>query len=147
MLYVDTSALVRAYMADENGHDTLVELLRTGRETVATSSLAVVEAASAFRLAVRTGRLTEREGRSLLDTLEHDLGPEGVIGVFTFDVERALARARLLLLHHPLRTLDALHLAIAEHEGQRLAAGEPLVFVTRDQGQRDAAQALGFPLA
>lgn len=147
MLYVDTSALVRAYLADEVEHDALVQLLRTGRETVATSSLTVVEAASVFRLAVRTGRLTEREGWSLLGTLDHDLGPDGVIGVFTFDIERALARARLLLLRHPLRTLDALHLAIAEHEGQQLAAGEPLVFVTRDQGQRDAAKALGFPLA
>lgn len=147
MLYVDTSALVRAYMADEAGHDGLVELLRTGHEMVATSSLTAVEAASAFRLAVRAGRLTEQEGRWLLDTLDHDLGPDGVIGVFTFDVERALARARLLLLRHPLRTLDALHLAIAEHEGHQLAAGEPLVFVTRDQGQRDAAEALGFPLA
>ncbi|MGH8887540.1 MAG: type II toxin-antitoxin system VapC family toxin, partial [Egibacteraceae bacterium] len=68
MLYVDTSALVRAYFADEVEHDALVQLLRTGRETVATSSLTVVEAASAFRLAVRTGRLTEREGRSLLRT-------------------------------------------------------------------------------
>jgi uncharacterized protein len=146
MLYVDTSALVRAYMADEAEHDVLVELLRAGREMVATSSLTVVEAASAFALAVRMGRLTEREGRRLLDTLDHDLGPDGVIGVFTFDVERALARARLLLLRHPLRTLDALQLAIAEHEGQQLAAGEALVFVTRDQGQRDAAKALGFPL-
>ncbi|MGH8886573.1 MAG: hypothetical protein ACRDYX_15630 [Egibacteraceae bacterium] len=63
--------------------------------------------------------------------------------MFTFDIERALGRTRLLLLRHALRTLDALHLAIAEHEGQRLASGEPLVFVTRDQGQQDTAKALG----
>ncbi|MGH8896442.1 MAG: hypothetical protein ACRDZ4_05310 [Egibacteraceae bacterium] len=55
MFSVDTSALVRAYFADEVEHDAPVQLLRTGRETVATSSLTVVEAASAFRLAVRTG--------------------------------------------------------------------------------------------
>ncbi|MGH8896441.1 MAG: hypothetical protein ACRDZ4_05305 [Egibacteraceae bacterium] len=70
-----------------------------------------------------------------------------MIGVFTFDIERALTRARLLLLRHALRTLDALHLAMTEHEGQRLVSGEPLVFVTRDQGQQDAAKALGFLLA
>jgi hypothetical protein len=100
---------------------------------VATSSLTVVEAASAFTLAVRMGRLTEREGRRLLDTLNHDLGPDGVIGC-----SRSMSSARWLApgscsLRHPLRTLGALQLAIAEHEGQQLAAGEALVFAMRDQ--------------
>jgi hypothetical protein len=55
-----------------------------------------------------------------------------------------LAGAHTLVLEHPLRTLDAIHLAVALGDASELAAGEPVIFVTRDQVQAEAARALGL---
>ena len=55
-----------------------------------------------------------------------------------------ILRANQLLQSHPLRALDALHLAAALEDGLAIAADEERVFVTRDRQQADAAVALGF---
>ena len=43
-----------------------------------------------------------------------------------------------------MRTLDAIHIAVAMHSTAELTAGEPVTFVTRDQRQAEAAEANGF---
>jgi hypothetical protein len=52
--------------------------------------------------------------------------------------------AHRLVLDHRLRTLDALHLAVAIEECPVLAHGDDVSFVTRDEEQATAARALGF---
>ena len=52
--------------------------------------------------------------------------------------------ARALVAQHPLRSLDAVHLAVARTTAAELAAGEPVVLVTRDHRQAAAAEALGM---
>lgn len=51
------------------------------------------------------------------------------------------------MLDHPVRTLGALHLSVATTTATELAAGDPVVLVTRDGRQADAARALGLPVA
>jgi len=48
---------------------------------------------------------------------------------------------------HTVRTLDAIHLAVALTDATALAAGEPVVLVTRDQQQAAAARAVGLPVS
>jgi hypothetical protein len=52
--------------------------------------------------------------------------------------------ARKLVLDHPLRTLDAIHLATALIEATAFAGGDEVAMVTRDQRQATAAKACGL---
>jgi predicted nucleic acid-binding protein len=139
--FLDTSTFVRAYMPDEDGHDEALAILISGRRFVA-SELLRVEAARAVRSAERAGRVSSDDAMELLTLMEADIAEYELID---FDGPATLSRARELVLDHPIRTLDALHLAVADHEGRRLVEpDEELVFVSHDERQRDVARALGL---
>lgn len=140
--YADTSALIRCYLVDEDDHERLRGLLLEGREPVVTSEITRVELASALGAAVRAGRL--RRPDLLLARLDADCGPGGPIALLALDTGTVLPCARQLVLDHPVRTLDAIHLAVAATTATELAAGEPLEFVTCDLKQAQTADALGF---
>ncbi len=142
LLYADPSALVRAYFADEPDHASLRSLLLEGAEPVVTSELARVELASAVRAASRAGRL--RKWRGLLARIDADCGEEGPLTLLALRPAVVLEPAYRLVLEHRLRTLDAVHLAVALAECPALADGEEVVFVTRDEEQAAAAAAVGL---
>jgi len=129
-------------MSDEPDHNELRRQLLEGVEPVVTSELAYVELTAAIAAAGRAGRL--RRPTLFLHRFEADCSDEGPIALLRLEPERVLDRARGLLVEHPLRTLDAIHLAVALLTAMELAAGEPLVFVTRDADQASAATALGL---
>jgi len=52
-----------------------------------------------------------------------------------------------LLMEHDLRTLDALHLAVAATSATALAGADSLVLITRDDRQAAAARAMGLETA
>lgn len=145
LLYADTSALVRAYFADEPDHALLRRRLLEGADPVVTSDLTRVELASAVYAAARSGRL--RRPQIVLDRFDADCADEGPLALLRLDPEPVLGRAHRLVREHPLRTLDAIHLAVALGDAMELAAGEPVVFVTRDSVQAEAARALGLGTA
>ncbi|MEV5299567.1 type II toxin-antitoxin system VapC family toxin [Amycolatopsis methanolica] len=141
-LYADTSAVVGAFLADEPGHADLRELLLSGRHRVLTSELTRVEFASAMTAAKRTGRIPD--GRQFLNQFDED-ARTGLLGVIPLVASRILPAARRLVMdNHPLRTLDAIHLAVALNDTAALTDGEPIVMVTRDQRQADVAKAHGL---
>lgn len=140
--YVDTSALVRCYFADEPDHDELRGLLLDGTEPVVTSELTRLELASAAYAAHRAGRLAEPA--ELLAVVDADCGEDGPIALLRLQPEVVFELAAALLMQHPLRSLDALHLAVARSTAADLAAGEPVVLVSRDHRQAAAAAALGM---
>lgn len=142
LLYADTSAIVRAYFADEQEHSALRAMLLEGRHPVVTSEVARLELASAVRAASRMGRLTAWEG--LLARIEEDCSGEGPITLLALRPTVVLDTARHLLLEHRLRTLDALHLAVAVRECPGLADDGRVLFVTRDARQGAAAAAIGL---
>jgi uncharacterized protein len=142
ILYADTSALVRAYFADEPDHDLLRELLIEGDEPVVASELARIEFAGAVAAAFRSGRTSQ--ARKVLDRFDGDCGEDGVITLLRLDPDSAFPLAYDLVGKHLLRTLDAIHVAVALTDVATLAAGEPISFVTRDQRQAAAAKAAGL---
>ena len=141
----DTSALVRAFFADETDHDDLRRRLLEAEEPVVTSELARVELASAIRAAAETARIGRIDG--LLARIDADSQAAGPIALLRLRPEVVLPRAYDLVLEHRLRTLDALHLAVALEECPALAGEDEVVFVTRDRRQRAAAVAEGFSVA
>lgn len=141
ILYADTSALARVYLADEPDSDDLRELLLESGEAVLTSELARVELARAVRGAERAGRI--EDASALLAEAEADLAES--IALVDLDPLRVLPNAHNLVLSHPLGTLEAIHIAVALDESRR--STDPIVFVTRDRDQAAAASAVGLALA
>ncbi|MGH7762556.1 MAG: type II toxin-antitoxin system VapC family toxin [Candidatus Dormibacteraceae bacterium] len=145
VLYADTSALVRAYFADEPEHAELRARLLEGDEPVVSSELTRVEFASAVSVAARAGRL--RNSKLFLDRFDADCGDDGPIALLRLDLESVLPLAYRLVTEHDLRTLDALHLAVASTSATELAGGEAVVLVTRDDRQTAAATGMGIETA
>jgi predicted nucleic acid-binding protein len=143
--YADTSALVAAYLSQEPDHAELRALLLDGDLPVVTSELTRIEFASAVAAAGRAGRL--RRPRLLLERFDADCRDGGPLTLLALATAVALPLARQLVREHPVRTLDAIHLAVALTDGRELAADDPVVLVTRDKVQAAAADSLGLVLA
>ncbi|HET7044679.1 MAG TPA: PIN domain-containing protein [Gaiellaceae bacterium] len=143
MIYADTSAIVRSYFVDEAEHEELRALLLSG-DRVVSSELARVELASAAAAALRAGRL--RRSDRLLSRFDAEWRNDGLLTLLDLDPALVLPHAYRLVLQHRLRTLDAIHLAVALDAARALAVDE-LVFVSRDVDQAAAASALGLAVA
>jgi predicted nucleic acid-binding protein len=142
VLYADTSALVGAYVADEPDHETLRALLLEGSSPVVSSELARLEFASATLAAVRAGRLDDHQ--RLLARFDADSNPSGPLTLLQLVPRTALDGARRLIVEHPLRALDAIHVSVALEHRSTLGPDEELAFITRDRAQAEAARAEGL---
>jgi predicted nucleic acid-binding protein len=81
----------------------------------------------------------------LLYRFDQDSAPGNRFGLIPLAPHRTFPAARRLVTeNHPLRTLDAIHLAVALNEAAALTGGGPVTMVTRDQRQADAAKANGL---
>ncbi|NIH78704.1 type II toxin-antitoxin system VapC family toxin [Amycolatopsis viridis] len=143
IFYADTSAVVRAFLPDEPEHEQMVELLLDNEDLVLTSELTRVEFASAMATARNNGRIRDASGA--LARFDAEAGGEGALSLVPLVPQVIMpAACRLVSDHHALRTLDAIHLAVALHDTTGLANGEPVVMVTRDRRQAEAAEAHGL---
>lgn len=141
VFYADTSAVVGAYLSDEADHAELRELLIDSGHLVLTSELTRLEFASAMTAAKRDGRIPD--AREFLAQFDEDT--RTVLGVIPLEPPRIFPAARRLVTdNYPVRTLDAIHIAVAMHDTAELTGGEPVTFVTRDERQAEAAKANGF---
>ena len=143
LFYADASALARAYLADEPGHDELRTLLLAGEQRVVTSEVSRIELASAVHAAGRARR--SRSWERLLARIEVNFRPGGPTELLELRPAVVLDRCYRLVVDYGLRTLDALHLAVALEECPAL--DDDIVFVTRDADQASAAAAIGLALA
>lgn len=107
-----------------------------------TSELTRVEFAGAVAAAVRAGRLPE--GTGLPERFDADCGDDGPILLLRFDAAQVLPLGRKLVDGHRLRTLDALHLAVALTAAATLA--DEVVLLSRDARQTGAAAELGLAI-
>jgi predicted nucleic acid-binding protein len=142
LIYADTSALARAYLEDEQEHGILRDSLLEGTDPVVTSELARVELAGAIRAAAAAGRL--RRPEDVLARIDVDLGEPGPVSLLGLRPGTVIPAAYRLALEHRLRTLDAIHLAVALEECPAIAGDDDVLFVTRDRDQATAAASLGF---
>ena len=120
ILYLDTSALVKVYVA-EDGSDVVLARVKAVRE-VATSVVAYAEARAAFARHFREKRLKKSQLRAVVRHLDDDWPKYNVVDV----VDSVARRAGLLAERYSLRGFDAIHLATAVQlraEGLRVEFG------------------------
>lgn len=134
-----------AYLPDEVDHTALRLQLLEGEDPVISSVVARLEFASAAHAAARAQRLSDPA--ALLARFDADCLPGGALSLLVLRPEAVFAAAYRILAEHPVRTLDAIHLAVAIEDGGRLAGDDELAFVTRDRVQAEAARALGLSVA
>jgi uncharacterized protein len=144
IVYVDSSALARAYLDDEDGSAEARRLLADSTIGKVTGRWTRIEVTGALVRAARAGRKVHL--KRALAQLEADLRTEdGRVNVLESADEQVEQRALELAREHGLRALDALHVALASLWVPQLAEkGEPLGFASRDGDQADVARRLGF---
>jgi len=134
--YFDTSALVKRYV-NEAGRPEVLRLLR--HHDVVTSAVLPVEIRGALRRRASEGSLAAARVPEILRRVATDRAYWTLVEVG----REVLARAEALVAAHPLRTLDAIHVASAQLFSSRLATPE-LIFVSADGRQTAAAAAGGL---
>jgi predicted nucleic acid-binding protein len=143
LVYIDSSVLVRAYLPDEKGHDDARALLDGVEHLLVTATWTVVEVTSALARAARGLRVEDLD--AVLAVLAADTGDDGPVTLLRGDVGQVERVSTRIVKDHAIRSLDALHLAVAQLAAVPLLdPGEPLGFATRDDAQAVAAEALGF---
>ena len=138
MIYVDTSALIKRYL-QEPGSDAFDTFFLT-KAPLCISRLTVIEMRCALARRRRAKQVSRKLETQVQEAFRLDM-QDGALVVASFNDDD------LTLAYHlmdevgviPLRTLDALHLAVARHIA---ATG----FATADKNQADAARQLGFAL-
>lgn len=145
IVYLDSSVLTRAYLADEAEQSRVRELLDSAEVVTVSGSLARLEVTSAL---VRAARAHRGDRDVLLAAFARDIDVAGG-SLILLDAAQAEIEAIALriVLDHGVRSLDAWHLACASLASEELTeAGETLAFATRDAEQAAAARELGFEL-
>ena len=129
--YFDTSVLVKRYLHEE-GARLARDLLR--RYRFLSSSIAPVEALSAFSRRKAAGDLSERSLVAIMSRIGADREHWELIEISA----PILDRAEEVIRRAGVRTLDAMHVASAL--AFRESSGLRVPFVTADERQREAAQ-------
>jgi predicted nucleic acid-binding protein len=134
--YFDTSALVKRYI-DEVGRRQVLQLLR--RHECVASAVLPVELRSALRRRVTEGTLEAARVPEILKRVSADREYWTLVEVG----REVLADAEKLLAVHPLRTLDAIHVASAQVFATGVSESD-LMFVSADKRQTEAAAVIGL---
>lgn len=134
--YFDTSALIKRYV-EEAGRRQVLQLLRA--HACVTSAVLPVEIQSALRRRVSEGTLD----RAALPGIRKRVSADRAYWTLVEVASEVLSAAEELAAAHPLRALDAIHLASARVLAGRMAS-TPVVFVSADVRQTTAASALGM---
>ena len=140
--FLDSSALVKLYHP-EKGSDKVEKLFTEPDRRILISRLACVEIVSALALKVRTGALEASASQALrLRFLAHvNSGEIAVLGIQGQHYTRA---EELIALHgtqRGLRTLDAIHLAVALDVQERVGLD---ALVVADAALGETAEVLGL---
>ena len=133
MIYFDTSALIKIFV-QEKGSET-AQLLTQSPFPPATAAIAYAEMYSGFNRRKREGYISTKQYTSLSKQFEEHWATFTRIEL----IGDVLVLAKTLLERHPLRAMDAIHLAsaISLHKGIQ----ENLQFAAADNRLLDAALA------
>lgn len=130
-VFLDTSAFAKRYVA-EQGSDKVLELCQQA-DSLVVSIICLPELISTLSRLVREKKLTKAAYRKLKADAMADLADIDICQI----TPEVLASVISLLELHPLRAMDALHVACAQ-------ACEPIVFVSADHRQLSAARKAGL---
>ena len=135
-MYFDTSALVKRYV-DEPGRREVLRLFR--RNECVTSAVLPVELRSSLRRRVAEGSIDAARLPAIVKHVAVDR-PYWTLVEVGIDV---LAGAETLVAAHPIRALDAIHVASAQLFAARVSM-PGLTFVSADKRQTETAVAVGL---
>jgi predicted nucleic acid-binding protein len=133
--YFDSSAVVKLYV-QESGRAAVLRLLRQ-HEMVA-SAILPVEIRGALRRRAAENVIDSSRLPAALHQLAVDRAQWNLMAVSA----EILERAEQLVASHPVRTLDAIHIASAQEFGARLKTRVP--FISADHRQIQTAAAAGL---
>jgi predicted nucleic acid-binding protein len=134
--YFDTSALVKRYV-DERGRHEVLRLLR--RNECVTSAVLSIELQSSLRRRAAEGSIDAGRLQAILEHVAADR-PYWTLVEVGIDV---LAGAETLVAAHPIRALDAIHVASAQLFAARVSMPD-LTFVSANKRQTETADAVGL---
>ena len=117
ILYCDTSALIKHYVEEDRSDE--VDSLWQEAVEVVTATVAFAEAMATFRRKYREGVLSDVEYIQTAAEFKNEY-PRLILVPISLELNRIIEE---LLLKHPLRGFDAIHLASALliHKGSHLA--------------------------
>lgn len=138
VVYLDASALVKRYVAEEGTE--AVQALLARAEVMGTVAITQVEVAAALAKAVRMELLTRDEAASALEAFREDWQALERLQV----TELVLSRAADLAWERGLRAYDATHLAAALIWQEML--GEPVTMATFDRELWEASRVSGLDI-
>jgi len=133
--YVDTSAMVKRYVR-ESGRPAVLKLF--AQHNLVSSVILPVELYSAFVRRTREGTLAT----TALPRLFSRVGADRPRWTLVETTAEVIGQAQTLVERHPLRTLDALHLASARVFEKQLQL--PVLFISADHRQLAAAAREGL---
>ncbi|MFO7640208.1 MAG: type II toxin-antitoxin system VapC family toxin [Candidatus Competibacteraceae bacterium] len=134
--YLDTSALAKWYLNEPGSEDFVRDI--QGLDVAVISSLTQTEMRSLLARRRRMGELTHELESVVYASFLDDI-TQGSLHLYSVEDTRFAEAVNLISRYpeHPLRTLDALHLAVARHwEVETLA--------TADAVMAEAAVSMGF---
>ncbi|MFV9503351.1 MAG: type II toxin-antitoxin system VapC family toxin [Oscillochloridaceae bacterium umkhey_bin13] len=135
--YADTSALIKRHLDERGSSWVRTRSVQAAGNTIFTSELITVEGISALTRRVREGILDQRRYLLLRDDLLALCETEYQIIPLTETIKQ---QAQRVLERHPLRALDALHLASALYLAEQLAAAsQPRLIMLASDGRLLAA--------
>lgn len=133
MIYLDTSALAPLYWQEALSE--VIDDLLSNEPDPALSQLVEVELFLALSRRVRMGEISQEEAQAIANRFQCDID-DGFYRYLTIEpIHYTQARDWIARFEVPLRTLDALHLAIA--------FSYEIPLVTADTGLATSATALG----
>lgn len=138
ILYLDTSALVKAYVAEENSAAVMAAI--TAAQAVASHVIAFVEAHAAFARLYREGAIEE----AAFLTIKAEFIADWPAYLRVEMAQSLVQRAADLAEAFALRAYDSVHLAAADFLFNQEA--EPVTFACFDRRLNQAARVLGIPL-
>ncbi len=133
MIYLDTSVVAPFYWQEQLS-DTVQTLLGNESE-VALSQLVEVELFSALSRRVRMGEISQDQAGAIAERFETHVDYGFYTRLPVEGLHYSLAKEWIRRFDTPLRTLDALHLAIASSQG--------ICLITADRGLAGSAEAFG----
>lgn len=138
ILYLDSSALIKAYVAEEGSAEVLGAMREA--EAIASHAIAFVEAHAAFARLRREQVLSEKQCDALRLEFSGDWENYVQVGLD----QALLQRAAALAAAFALRAYDSVHLAAADLLLKQ--SGMAVAFACFDRKLNHAATVLGLPL-
>ncbi len=134
MIYLDTSVLVPYYCPEPNSDTAEKIIMEAGLPAI--SNLTGVELASAVSRKIREGNLSRTDGDRIMAEFQSHVGQNLFLIIPVQPLHYQIAKDWIARFEDSLRTLDALHLAVA--------FSNSLTVLTADKRLGDSARSLGL---